>query len=335
MPETPSTTRPAWFRRLPIRPPTIGSFDPAADRAAALAKLAELSAQDADLPEATRTRLLEPDAPTDLTLVIWHGFTNAPPQFLAVAEHLRDAGFRVLLPRLPRHGLPDLLNRDLAKLTAQELVAFIDTCIDIAAGLGDRVWVIGLSAGGSLAAFAAATRAEIGRAVLMAPLVAPSGFPMPAVRLLVKFPRIVPNYYMWWDRKVKADLSLSQSPHAYPGFPVPGVMPFLHLSESLFDGSVPVNHRLERLVLVTNPNDEAVGQDAAHAFATRVFEGDADYYGEAHVAESLKWTHDFVDPWSTAGGSTRQVAAILAAALGVGEPTAGGVLVTPLVTEQP
>ncbi len=267
--------------------------------------------------------------------MIWHGFTNAPSQFVAVAELLRELGYRVLLPRIPRHGLPDLLNRDLAKLTQQELVAHVDTCIDIAAGLGDRVWVIGLSAGGSLAAWAAATRPEISRVVLAAPLVAPKGFPMPAVRFCVKFPRIVPDFYLWWDPRVKADLSQSQSPYAYPGFPLSGVLPFLQLSEALFDGSVPVEHRLDRVVLVINPHDLAVRQDAAHAFATTVFGRFADTYGEAHVAGSLKWTHDFVDPWSAAGGSTEQVVGLLSAALGVGEPTAGAVLVPPLVTEQP
>jgi dienelactone hydrolase len=324
--------RPAWYRRrLAVAAPTASRVDPAADRAAALARLAELSAADAGISEMTSTRLLEPaGGAASVTIVIWHGFTNAPSQFLAVGELLRDAGYRVLLPRMPRHGLADLLNRELATLTEAELVGQVDACIDIAAGLGDDVWVVGLSAGGTLASWAAATRDEVSRAVIMAPLVAPKGFPMPAVRLCVKYPRIVPRFYMWWDPRAKDALG-DNSPYAYPGFPLPAVMPFLHLSESLFDGTVSVSHRLDRVVLVTNEHDLAVRQDAAVAFATEVFAGSADSFGEAHIDPALRWTHDFVDPWSPAAGTAEQITAILATGLGFGEPTAGGVLVPPLV----
>jgi hypothetical protein len=45
--------------------------------------------------------------------------------------------------------------------------------------------------------------------------------------------------------------------------------------------------------------------------------------------------HDFVDPYSPGAGTTEQVVAILEAALGVGDPTAGGLLVPPLVPVQP
>ncbi len=326
--------REPWFRRrmsiaAPPRPPA----DPAPERAEALDRFNQLVALDADIPADTSTRLFEPDETAAVTVVMWHGFTNAPSQFAAVGEKLSELGYRVLVPRMPRHGLPDVLNRELAELTQHELVDHVNTCIDIAAGLGEQVWLFGLSAGGTLAAWAAATRPEVNRVVLAAPLVAPKGFPMPAVRLCVKYPRIVPRFYMWWDPRVKADLG--HSPYAYPGFPLPGVMPYLHLSEAMFDRSVVVGHRLARAVLVTNPNDIAVRQDAARAFGSTVFAGSSDYYGEAKIDPALKWAHDFVDPWSPNAGTTEQVVVIVEAGLGVGDPSAGGLLVPPLVTEQP
>ncbi|MFT4294461.1 MAG: alpha/beta fold hydrolase [Micropruina sp.] len=327
---TPGASPPGWYRRLTVAPPSTSSADPAADREAALVRFAELAAADEGIPDATRSRLLEPDGPAPVTIVIWHGFTNAPSQFVPVAESLRASGYRVLLPRMPHHGLPDRLTRDLAQLTEAELVAQVDTCIDIAAGLGDQVWVLGLSAGGTMAAWAAATRDEVSRAVLAAPLVAPKGFPMPLVRFCVKYPRVVPGrFYLWWDPRVKADLG--HSPYAYPGFPLSGVVPFLHLSESLFDGSVPAGHRLDRVVLISNPGDLAVRQDAARAFTAEVFAGAAAYRGEARIDGDLHWMHDFVDPWSPGTGSTDQVVAILEAALGIGGPSAGGLLLPPLV----
>lgn len=327
-------TEQAWFRRLwPV--PTVPRQAPATASSPeeARARMQAVVAGEDGIPAATRSRLLEPEGAAAATIVIWHGFTNAPSQFAQVGEGLRADGYRVLLPRMPHHGQADLLNRDLATLTEAELVAQVNDCIDIATGFGDPVWVVGLSAGATLAAWAAATRLEVRRLVLAAPLVAPTGFPLPLIRAMVRYPRLVPRFYYWWDPRKKADLG--HSPYAYPGFPVPGLMPYLHLSEALFDHSVIAGHRLERVVLVTNPGDFAIRKDAARDFASGVFGGHTDSFGEAGVDSSLKWMHDFVDPYSPGAGTTEQAVAIFAAALGIGEPTAGGVLVPPLVPVQP
>lgn len=330
----PASPRVTGFRRFlripsppPSRPaPTVGP-DQARERFAELR-----AADDARISDITRSQLFEPDGYVVATVVIWHGFTNAPSQFVHVAEALRDLGYRVLLPRMPHHGNSDVLTRELLQLTPAELVAHVDLVLDIAAGFAEPVWVVGLSAGGVLAAWAAATRAEVERVVLVAPLVAPKGFPMPLVRLFVRFPVLVPRFYMWWDPRKKADIG--NSPHAYPGFPVPGVMPFMSLSEAMYDHTVEPGHELRRVVLVTNPGDFAIRRDAARAFVTTMFGASADYYGEATVDAGLDWWHDFVDPWTTHAGTTEQVVAIVLAALGVADPTAGNTLVPPLVQQQ-
>lgn len=324
----------ARFRRLlPIPAVPVGRPTPATDEDGARAKLAELMALDAAIPEPTRSMLFESVGPARATVVIWHGFTNAPAQFVLVAEALSHYGLRVLVPRMPRHGQPDLLTKDLANLTAGELVDHANACIDIAAGFGDPVWVIGLSAGATLAAWVGATRDELDRLVLAAPLVAPKGLPLPLLRLLVRFPKLVPNAYFWWDPRKKADLG--HSPYAYPGFPMPAILPFMHLSEALFDHSVNAGHELERTILVSNPGDFAIRRDAALQFAEEVFFRFSAVHGVAQIDGSLRWMHDFVDPNAADTGSTEQVSAILAAGFGIGEPTAGGVLVPPLVPDQP
>lgn len=329
---TSPASRPAWFRRLlPVAPPPAGAPDPASGPDQARERLRALTALDAAVPDATHTRFVEPSGPATATVVIWHGFTNAPSQFTAVADALAAHGLRVLVPRMPYHGLPDVLNRELAALTVADLVRHADAAIDIAAGFGDPVWVAGLSAGGTLAGWVAANRTEVSRLVLAAPLVAPVGAPMPLVRLLVKFPRLVPRLYWWWDPRVKADIV--GSPYAYPGFPIPGIMPYLHLSEALFDHSIGLDHQLERTVLTENPGDFAIRKDAARSFAEDLFFHRSDVSGVACIDPELKWMHDFVDPRSPGTGTTEQVVAVLLAALGPGEPAAGGVLVPPLVPQ--
>lgn len=328
------TPKPAWYRRLlAIAAPPASAPDPASGPEQARERLEALQALDAAVPEATRTYFVEPSGSPRATVVVWHGFTNAPSQFVAVADELAGHGLRVLVPRMPYHGLPDVLNRELGALTMEDLVKHADAVVDTAAGFGDPVWAVGLSAGGTVAGWVAANRPEVTRLVLAAPLVAPVGAPMPLVRLLVRFPRIVPRAYWWWDPRVKADIE--GSPYAYPGFPIPGIMPYLHLSEALFDHSVGLDHQLERTVLTENPGDFAIRKDAARSFADDLFFHRSDVTGTAYIDAELKWMHDFVDPRSPGTGTTGQVAAVLLAALGVGEPSAGGVLVPPLVPGQP
>lgn len=219
-------------------------------------------------------------------------------------------------------------------MTSAELTEHVDTCIDIAAGLGDEVWVVGLSAGGVLASWAAATRPEIRRAAVASPFVAPKAIPMGLVRLLIRFRPLVPRIYFWWDPRKKADLG--ESPYVYPGFPLPGMVPFLHLAQSLLDGRVHAVNHLRRFVLISNPGDFAIRRDVARRFALRTFTGRADVLVEATIDGALGWWHDFVDPWGPHIGPTEQVAEVFLSALGVArDATAGGALVDPVPTVDP
>lgn len=324
----------AAFRRLlPIPAVPRAIPHPCADRDEAVLRWSEQAEGEMSIPAAARSRLIEPDGPARATVVLWHGFTNAPPQFAQVAEALAASGLRVLLARMPHHGQADQLTRDLANLTVGELVDHVSSCIDVAVGFGDPVWVVGLSAGATLAAWAAAGRPEVSRLVLLGPLVAPKGLPLSVVRALVRFPRLVPNIYFWWDPRRKANLG--HGPYVYPGFPLPGILPFLHLSEAMFDHSMVVSHGLERAVLTNNPGDFAIRRDAALAFARQIFFPRAEVSAVAEIDPSLRWMHDFVDPFTPGTATTEQTTAIIRAALGVGAPDAGGVLVPPLVPAQP
>lgn len=319
----------AAFRRWLTLPALPSSNQrPANNPDQARERFAELLATDEGIGEATRAKLIEPEGVARATVVVWHGFTNAPSQFTLVGEALAAQGYRVLLPRMPFHGEADVLNHHLADLTVAQLLDHADACMDIVAGFPEPIWVGGLSAGATLAAWVAANRPRVQRLVLAAPLIAPKAMPMPLVRLFARSPRLLPKVYYWWDPRKKADLP--GSPYAYPGFPSRGILPFLQISEAMFDRSVTPGHQLERVVLIANPGDFAIRRDVAKAFAEKLLFPVADTTGIANLDPELHWMHDFVDPNSPDTGTTEQVVAVFLAAFGAGSLDADGLIVPAL-----
>lgn len=306
-----------------------GRADPATTPSEAHERFAALSAIDADeCVDPCRGILLEPNGPALATFVCFHGFTHCPDQFRPVGEVLRSCGFRVLVTRQPRHGLPDRLTKSLRDLEPIELIDSVDRTIDIAAGFGGPVYVLGLSGGGIQAAWAAATRVEVAHTLVISPATSPGWASVPVVRLFVRFRSLLPETYIWWDPRTKTERV--QSVHEYPGFPLPGIIPLLHMAIELGDRRIEVNHRVRRAILLTNPNDHAVSRHAARWMMARAFGGHAADLRELRLAGDLRWGHDFIDVAAEHHGEPSQVAEIVLAAFGlVDDPTAGGLLVEP------
>ena len=142
---------------------------PMADYAAALRRFQQI--QETEGPELNpvcRSILLTHGQRTERTLVFFHGYTNCPQQFRDLGHIFYELGYNVLIPRLPRHGLADRKVENLSPLKAEELRECADTSVDIACGIGRKVYVAGLSAGGTLSAWIAQNRSEVTRAVLIA-----------------------------------------------------------------------------------------------------------------------------------------------------------------------
>lgn len=155
-------------------PPRTGRLQshgaPCAGFAEARERFARLAALDGpEVNPVCRSMLLDQGGAADSAVVLLHGMTNCPLQFKAFGEALQQRGHNVLIPRLPRNGLADRRTAELGRLNVAELVAFSDEVVDIACGLGRRVTVLGLSAGGTLAAWMAQERADVARAVIVAP----------------------------------------------------------------------------------------------------------------------------------------------------------------------
>ncbi len=96
-----------------------------------------------------------PEARTGVLLV--HGFTGTPMSLRPWGEHLAAEGFTVSCPLLPGHGTRW---QDCNASSADQWTAAVSSAFDELAGECDRVFVAGLSMGGTLATRLAETRPD-------------------------------------------------------------------------------------------------------------------------------------------------------------------------------
>lgn len=267
--------------------------DPARTYDEALTRLASLRDRDDQrVNPACRTRLLTHGQRTPGAVAIFHGLSNCPQQFAELADQLYAAGYNVLLPRLPRHGLERLAD-DLAWLTTEEMVASAHKVVDILTGLGEDVTVMGLSAGGALAVWCAQNRTDVDRIVAISPALGLASAPSWADRLYVNAFRLLPNVFVWWDPKLK-DASLGP-PDAYPRIATRAIGALMRLGKLVRMQAQHVRPTVSRALFVLNPNDDVVRNTAAWEVAARWRQQGIDVTVFEFPA-AWKLPHDLIDP---------------------------------------
>ena len=225
----------------------------ASDVAAAKARL--LAADRPEINPECRSIVIDSGRKEARSVVLLHGFTSCPAQWATIAKAYAAAGYNVVVPRLPGHGYADRLTTAPSDVTPQQLADTTDETIDLAAQLGDRVTVVGLSAGGSLAAWAGAHRNDVAEADVIAPLMLPRVLPEFAVAPVARIAGHIPDYYLWWDGDKKE--ALATPPYAYPRYSLRALGAFLALGRNA-QHDVTRTTQLERLLIITNANDGAV-----------------------------------------------------------------------------
>jgi carboxylesterase len=142
--------------------------------------------------EAGQSLLMAHGARTPRAYVLLHGTTNSPANWLEFGRLLFDLGHNVFVPRAPYHGLRSRQARELAQLTPDDLRAHAHEVVDIGLGLGDELFLIGVSGGATIAAWAAQNRPEIRCALLGMPFfglfVLPDGLSFQLMELLRRLP---------------------------------------------------------------------------------------------------------------------------------------------------
>lgn len=234
-----------------------------------------------------RSILLTDGAPTPRAIVLLHGLTDSPRQFERLAYLLYGDGYNVYVPRLPEHGLRGRNVRVLSKLTAAKLRSAADSITTEAMGLGDSVIVVGLSMGGTMAAWIAQER-EVQRVVLVAPAIEPGRIPSMLDRPLIGLADRLPAI----SRRSPAD---SARPDREPGFDLQAAAQLFSLGLSVLHGADVRAPRTQHMVLLVNAADRTVKASAAESLA-RAWARHGAAVAVYELPDSLRLPHNIIDP---------------------------------------
>jgi len=242
-------------RSYPIAPPI--TYAEAVERVAR-----RQAADDSVVAPGGRSILMTHGDRTPHTFVLLHGFTNSPSQFEELGARLFAAGDNVYIPRLPRHAEREAPVRALSRVKADELTMFADSVVDVARGLGDSVVVVGLSAGGSIAAWIAQWRGEVLRSVLIAPALGVGLLSDEGGRELVELASVLPNV----RRTTRPDTT---RPDMVQGTTSRGLAEVLSLGHRVRDQAEERAPRAGEMLFLLNQRDQTVSEKAALDLAQR------------------------------------------------------------------
>jgi pimeloyl-ACP methyl ester carboxylesterase len=253
----------------PTTPTPAARALPARDFADAIERIARRQAQDDSVvAPGARSILLSHDHPTPRVFVLLHGFTDSPTQFLALGRGFFAGGDNVYLPRLPHHADRTRRVRELGRVRAEELASFGDSTIDAARALGDSVIVVGLSAGGAIAAHLAQTRDDVVRAVLLAPAIGAGHLSDDQQDGLIQVASRLPDI-------TRSEARDSTRPDFIQGITTRGLAQVLRLGRMVRDEAGEHRPRAGSMVLVLNERDQTVSDDAAIDLARKWVHGGA------------------------------------------------------------
>lgn len=238
------------------------------------------------------TRLYAHGERTGRALVLLHGFTNCPQQFDVIGRLFHAQGWNVLIPRYPRHGYRDRLNTSVSELRADHLLAVANRSADAAHGLGEHVTVAGLSLGGSLAGYLAQNHEHVDRAVLIAPMFGLKFVPGGITRLLGRLAYLLPNFYVWWDVRLKDRLP---PPYGYPRFSTHAYASLIRIAASVAKTARVAKPKAKQIAVLTNAGEPGL----ENRFTYRIVQEWREHGAEVESHEfplSDHLPHDLIDP---------------------------------------
>jgi esterase/lipase len=293
---------------LRSHPHPLRAYGQAVERARAL-----IASDDSIVAEGGATILRVHASRTPRAVVLLHGFTDSPRQFAGLADSLFAAGDNVFVPRLPHHAERGKDVSALKYLSASELCRTTDEAVDIAAGLGDSVIVLGLSVGGTMATWASEHRAEVRRAVAIAPPFEVTHVPSRLERPLVNIGGHVPNL----SRRSAPD---SERPDRDPGFATHALAQILKLGMSVRRDAERATPTSTELLFLVNASDRTV-KTAPVMDLARAWNGHGSPVTVYELPDSLGLPHNVLDPIGREATPTTVVPVLMALAHGDRPPS--------------
>lgn len=198
---------------------------------------------------ACRSKFFFHPHPTSKVCLFFHGFTAGPYQFEPLGKILFDAGYNVLVPLQPGHGVAgDWNGNNPPPLPIERKIyqEFALSWLEVARTLGQEVIVGGLSTGGNLAAWLALEYPkQIDKALLFAPYVSGTNS---IVDLIVE---VLPIYYEWLNKDNPGNFG-------YHGFRIPALRLFLDMGQEMLEKVK--NHPLAPIFVIFAESDRTINQ---------------------------------------------------------------------------
>ncbi len=271
------------------------SIDPATDYETAIARFAQIQAKEEaskKLNPVCCSKLLTHGRKTERVIILMHGMTNCPQQFVELAPIFYEQGYNVLIPRMPHNGFADANTDDLRYLKPAELRDCSNEMVDIARGLGDYITFLGLSVGGVMAAWVAQYRNDVNKAVIIAPSFTISPHLGVALsRVIMRLFLILPNIMTQRLKPFK-----DGPDHNYLGFATRGLGEMMRFGFSIYDTSKKTSAAAQSVLVITNAADAAVNNkiplQVAKNWQTNGLKQLETYQFDA----KYKLIHDMIDP---------------------------------------
>jgi carboxylesterase len=191
------------------------------------------------------------------TVVLVHGYTNCPQQFHELGKRFFVRGDNVLIAPLPYHGLADRMNTEQSRLKAADMASYADEVVDIGKGLGEKVVMMGISAGAVTTAWAAQNRKEIDCAVIISPTLGFKQVPAPLTAVLMNLILLLPDGWSWWNDDLKENV---QPSYGYPRCSKHVIAEILRMGFVVEAEASRHRASARKIVMVFNPCDKAINE---------------------------------------------------------------------------
>ena len=259
----------------------------------AMAAAGQALARDANDPEVLpncRTQALTHPTKTAKAVLMLHGYTACPGDYIDLAQNFYERGYNVYIPRESHHGLIDIGKA--SQVSAVELADYADSAMNIVAGLGDEVGVIGISGGAALATWLAEYRSDsVSHLLTLAPFYRPDSGQAP--RFLIRPLTLLFAHHLLPDHQISGT-----------DFTLRGLAQYLRIVQNY--RTEPTNPKLRTVSVAYSSADPYIDRGLASQIPTKIAETNGLKARVHEFGPDLDLGHDILDP-SKLGGHRQEI----------------------------